>query len=83
MLKKAVITMLTVFSLSSCSTLEIVHADLELPCVPDHGVYFSIGETDVMSDELYNKFKKIIITYKERIKTQCKLAEQHNANHAL
>jgi hypothetical protein len=58
-----------------------VHAELELPCVPPHGVNFDAGETDVMSDKLYNKFKKIIVTYKERIKTQCKLVKQHNEAH--
>ena len=81
MLKKAVMMTLIAFSLSACSTLEIVHAPLELPCVPEHNVMFKMGETDVMSDELYTKFKTIIVTYKERIKTQCKLAEQHNEAH--
>lgn len=81
MLKKAAMMTLIVFSLSSCSTLEIVHSDLDLPCVPDHGVYFSIGETDGMSEELYNKFKKIIITYKQRILTQCSLTKEHNVLH--
>jgi hypothetical protein len=81
MLNKAVMTMLTAFSLSACSTLEIVHSDLKLPCMPEHNVMFKMGETDVMSDELYAKFKTIIVTYKERIKTQCKLANQHNEAH--
>ena len=82
MLKKAVTTMLIVFSLQACSSIEVIHADLELPCVPEHGVYFAPGETDVMSDELYNKFKKIILTYKQRIKSQCELADKHNELHS-
>lgn len=82
MLKKAVTMTLIACSLTACSSVEVVHADLNLPCVPEHGVSFYDGETDVMSDALYGKFRKIIITYKERIKTQCKLVEMHNEEHS-
>lgn len=75
-------TVMLTFSLQACTTLEIVHADLELPCVPNHGVRFSIGETDSMSEELYSKFERIIHTYKQRIITQCELTEKHNRLHS-
>lgn len=81
MLKRIVMSVLVIFSLSACSTMEIVHAELKLPCMPEHGVTFKSGETAPMSDELYSKFEKIIITYKKRIELQCRLAEQHNQLH--
>lgn len=81
MLKRAVMSVTLIFSLQACTTLEIVHADLELPCMPKHGVIFNAGETDSISEEIYSKFERIIITYKERIKTQCKLVNQHNEAH--
>ena len=81
MLKRAVMSATLIFSLQACTTLEIVHADLELPCMPDHGVYFSIGETEHVKNETYDKFEKIILTYKQRIVTQCELVKQHNEAH--
>lgn len=82
MLKKVVMSVMLTFSLQACTTLEIVHADLELPCVPNHGVYFSIGETKHVKDETYDKFEKIILTYKQRIITQCELVNNHNLEHS-
>lgn len=70
-----------IFSLQACTTLELVHVPLELPCLPEHNVLFSIGETDHVKDETYDKFEKIIITYKQRIISQCRLAIQHNQEH--
>lgn len=75
--------MLIAYSLQGCSTIEVVHSDLKMPppCVPDHGVYFLIGETDIMSDQLYAKWKKIVVTYKQRIITLCDNIEKHNQIH--
>jgi len=82
MLRKVVTSVIVIFSLQACTTLEIVHADLELPCLPEHGVMFRIGETDNINEETYSKFEKIILTYKQRIITQCNMVENHNLLHS-
>ena len=83
MIRKAVMMTLIAFSLQSCATIEIAHSPLKItqPCVPVHGVIFNIGETDVMSDQLYAKFKKIIVTYKQRLITNCDNVIKHNKAH--
>ena len=60
MLKRAVMSVTLIFSLQACTTLEIVHAELELPCMPKHGVIFNAGETDSISEEVFASLTSFI-----------------------
>ena len=81
MLKKATLIALIACSIQSCSTLEVAHSDIVLPCVPSHSVYFTQAEVDSIDGDLFDKFEKIILTYKQRIITQCEIAKKYNESY--
>lgn len=71
--------------LLSCSTtrLEIAHAALD--CVPQPEISLSDRLTDdelnSFTDEVFQSLEIHIITYQERLKTQCGLIIKHNEAH--
>lgn len=81
MLKNLSLTALIIGSLSGCSTVKVVHAELECPGIPVHNVTFTQEEKDSMPDSVVDKVDVIITTYKQRILSQCEIISAHNRAH--
>ena len=79
MIKPILLTLL----LSACSTTVQVHESLDCLGLPKHGVTFTDAEIDTITDSVFNKFEKVSISYKQRIKSICKTIEIHNKLHKV
>lgn len=83
---KIILASLVAIGLASCSTtrLEIAHAALD--CVPQPETSLSDRLTDnelnSFSDEVFQSLELHMISYRERINTQCELIIKHNAAHS-
>jgi hypothetical protein len=72
-----------VIALAGCSTLEIAHSDLNCVLYPEKSLAdrMSDEELNSMSDEVFNKVEIHIISYQERMNTQCEAIKKHNQLH--
>ena len=70
-------------SLQACSTLEIAHSDLNCMQYPSLSLAdrMSDSELNSMSNEVFDKVSAHIISYQERMNSQCKAIKTHNKNH--
>ena len=66
---------------SGCTTKVDAYVPLDCPGIPSHNVIFTDSEKASITDSVALKVSTIINTYKERIKTQCKLINNHNEIH--
>ena len=74
---------LVVIGLTGCSTLELAHVDVR--CIPlptmTLGDRLTDEQLDSMSDEVFDAVEVQILTYKERLRSQCEINKKHDKLH--
>ena len=81
MIVKASLTSLMIYSLSGCSTLEIIHSPVDCLGLPQVRLQFTQDEANSMSIETVNKIVLMRETYKARINAQCEINLNHDKLH--
>lgn len=70
-------------ALAGCSSIEIVHVDLQ--CVNKPTVKLSerltAAELNRIEENTFNQLEKHIIIYQERLNSECQLIKRHNQAH--
>lgn len=76
--------MLLIFLLQSCSALEIAHSDLDCVLYPELSLAdrMSDEELNSITDPVFDKLEIHILSYQERMNSQCEAIKKHNRLHS-
>jgi hypothetical protein len=78
---KASATVLIAFSLSACTTIELIHVPVGCEGQPKVSLNLTDEEAEVITDEMETKIIRFATTLRERINTQCEINYQHDEIH--
>ena len=81
MIKNLVLIALITFSLSACSTLEVVHAPVGCEGQPKVSIGLTQAEYDDTSKAVIDKVVVFAKTLRARIDAQCKINYEHDKIH--
>lgn len=82
MIKNRVLMILTIFSLSACSSVEVVHAPVKCIGQPAVSVGLTQGEYDDTSKAVLDKVVIFAKTLRARIDAQCAINLEHDKLHS-
>ena len=82
MIKNQVLTILTIFSLSACSSVEVVHAPVKCLGQPAVSIGLTQSEYDDTSKEVLDKMVIFAKTLRARIDAQCEINAEHDRLHS-
>lgn len=73
--------LLTIFSLTGCSTLKIVHVPVGCEGQPNVSINFDDKEAETITDDMLLKLTIFATTLRERINSQCEINKEHDRLH--
>ena len=82
MIKNLALTALTAFSLTACSTLEVVHAPVGCEGQPKVSLGLTQEEYDDTSKAVLDKVTIFAKTLRARIDAQCEINAEHDRLHS-
>lgn len=80
-MKSLALMILTVYSLSACTTLETVHVPVGCLGQPSASLGMTQSEYDAMAPETLKKLVVFAKTLRKRIDTQCEINHAHDLIH--
>ena len=80
-MKKSLLILLTIFSLSACSNTEFVHVRVWCLGQPNASLGFTKGESEAIPESAKKKIVIFAKTLRARIDAQCEINYKHDEMH--
>ena len=81
MIKKSLLTISIIFSLSACSNIKLIHEPVGCAGQPKISLGFTQGELKPISKEARQKLVVFINTLRLRIDAQCEINNMHDSQY--